>query len=386
MQFENAFDFEKHIKVVLENQYKNCEVHLATPNTKGYDLTAKLSKKIYAVQVKNHKAKLHTGHIKKFLDFLELTNKKDKKFAGGYLISSSGYYNKVITFLETSEIKNLILFEYKDGKLEIFWKYGKNNLPEPEPIKKKIYIGVFTAKGGVGKTTVSAHLAGGLALNGYEVALIDLDKQSNLRTLLGEGVYIPSYKNEVGANITVLNHDEWEERNYKDIDIVVCDCNPNLNENPKELIKKFDYCLIPTTLNPLGINKNASVIQRTFFDLREINSKANLFVLINNFYPKERKRNANLNRLLKITFEEIKKSDDKFFYIDPLGDDGISIRFSVQLLYWGYHIIEGDEPQLAFAYKGGRSYPREDFLMLTNYILEHTDIEKAKNEKTKRFI
>lgn len=382
MQFENAFDFEKHIKVVLENQFNNCKVELAPPNTKGYDLTAELNKKAYAVQVKNHKAKLHTGHIKKFLDFLEVSNKKDKKFTGGFLVSSSGYYNKVITFLETSEIKNLILFEYKDGKLKVFWKFGKNDLPSPEPIKRKIYIGVFTAKGGVGKTTVSSHLAGGLALHGYEVVLIDLDKQSHLRNLLGEGVYIPSYKKEVGANITVLNHDEWEEQNYKDVDIVVCDCNPNLDENPQELVEKFDYCIIPTTLNPLGINKNASVIQRTFTEIREINQKASLFVLINNFYPKEQKRNKNLNKLLKKKFDEIKKQDDKFFYIDPLGEDGVSIRFSVQLLYWGYHIIEEDEPQLAFTHKGGRSYPREDFLMLTNYLLEHTEIEKAKADKS----
>lgn len=380
MQFENAFDFEKHIKVVLENKFKNCSVEIAPPNTKGYDLEINLNNKLYASQVKNHKAKIHTGHIKKFLDFLEISAKKDKKFSGGFFISSSGYYNKVITFLETSEIKNLVLFEYKKGKLEIFWKYGKDNLPAPEPLKKKIYIGVFTAKGGVGKTTVSSHLAGGFALNGYEVVLIDLDKQSHLRNLLGEGVYIPSYRKEVGANITVLNSDEWEEQNYKDTDIIICDCNPNLSENPKELIEKFDYCIIPTTLNPLGINKNAYVIENTFQEIRNINKKASLFVLINSFYPKEQKRNKNLNKLLKKKLEELQKKDDKFFYIDPLGADGVAIRFSVQLLYWGYHIIEDEEPQLAFTHKGGRSYPREDFLVLTNYLLEHTEIEKHKSK------
>jgi chromosome partitioning protein len=53
-------------------------------------------------------------------------------------------------------------------------------------------------------------------------------------------------------------------RRYKETKIVVCDCNPEFDANPKEFIQKFDYCMIPTTLNPLGVNKNADVIKRTF--------------------------------------------------------------------------------------------------------------------------
>ena len=48
-----------------------------------------------------------------------------------------------------------------------------------EEREKTTYIGVFTCKGGVGKTTISAHLAGAFALNGYDVGLIDLDHQQN---------------------------------------------------------------------------------------------------------------------------------------------------------------------------------------------------------------
>jgi chromosome partitioning protein len=379
MRFENAFDFEKHIKILFEKKYKNTKVELAEANTKGFDLKMKQNSKNFAIQVKNHKAKIHAGFIQKFLDFLEFDKKKMKSFNGGIFVSSSGYYDTVVTLLQSSEIKNVILYTYSNGELKLFWKYGikkdEKELIKPKKESKKYYVGVFTAKGGVGKTTISAHLAGAFAMNGFEVVLIDMDTQSNLRTLLGEGVYVPPINSEVGTNITVIDAKEWDEDNYKDIEVVICDCNPELANNPKNLIEKFDYCIIPTTLNPLGINKNANVIERTFKELRYMNESAKLFVLINNFIPKERVRNEKLNELLKSKFSDLQKADENFFYIDPLSENGVSIRHSSQLLYWGYHIIDGAEPQLGFEYKGGRSYPRDDFLVLANYLLEHTEIE-----------
>ena len=148
---------------------------------------------------------------------------------------------------------------------ELIWDCEKIDVTEVRG--ETVYVGVFTCKGGVGKTTVSAHLAGAFALNGYDVALVDLDRQQNMRKLLGKGVYFPQTKRESGSKISVLSHEEWNESEYKDIKIVVCDCNPEFDANPAEFIRKFDYCLIPTTLNPLGMNKNADVIKRTFDEI-----------------------------------------------------------------------------------------------------------------------
>lgn len=97
--------------------------------------------------------------------------------------------------------------------------------------------------------------------------------------------------------------------------------------------------------------------------------------MINNFISKERNRNQKLNSLLKSKFENLKNQDKKFNYIDPLSENPISIRHSSKLLYWGYHIIDGGEPELGFSYRGGRSYPRDDFLVLVNYLIEHTEIQ-----------
>jgi len=48
-----------------------------------------------------------------------------------------------------------------------------------------ITISVINRKGGVGKTTMSAHIAAGLALRGYKVCLIDTDPQGSSAVMLG---------------------------------------------------------------------------------------------------------------------------------------------------------------------------------------------------------
>lgn len=49
-----------------------------------------------------------------------------------------------------------------------------------------VKIAVVERKGGVGKTTVSAHIAAGLALAGDDVLLIDTDSQGDLSRVLGQ--------------------------------------------------------------------------------------------------------------------------------------------------------------------------------------------------------
>ena len=212
-------------------------------------------------------------------------------------------------------------------------------------------------------------------MNGYDVGLIDLDHQQNLRKILGEGVYLPGTKGALGSVISVLTKDEWDEGDYRDTRIVVCDCNPEFEANPREYIQKFDYCLIPTTLNPLGINKNADVIKRTLTAIRRENQKAQLFVLINSLQTDEPNRNTLLNQALRAQFKQLREIDARLHYIDP---ENCAIRFSKQLLYWGFHLFDGAKPQLAFKSVGRYSYPRLDFLKLVDYLEMQTEVEKVK--------
>ncbi|EKQ69046.1 ATPase involved in chromosome partitioning [Leptolyngbyaceae cyanobacterium JSC-12] len=369
-QFEHSSDFEKVLVSLFEQE--GWTAKLAPPGTQGYDIELERDGECVAVQVRNQRAKVHAGQLEKFIDFLE--QPMSARFNRGFLISASGYTPSVFTFMRTEEVVDIALGSFRDN--QIIWEDGE--IPAPPPRPKLTYIGVFTCKGGVGKTTISAHLAGAFALNGYDVVLIDLDRQSNLRKLLGDGVYLPGPKGQLGATITVLNYSEWNEEEYPDARVVICDCSPEYDANPEEFLKKFNYCIIPTTLNPLGINKNADVIKRTFTAIRRLNETAELFVLINNYHSDEDRRNNILNSLLKTEFERMMAEDARCHYIDP---DMVAIRYSKQLLYWGYHIVENGKPQLAFREIGGRSLPRTDFLKLLDYLEDHTNIEGIKRQE-----
>jgi chromosome partitioning protein len=366
MPFANSLSFEKAVITLFEQD--GWQVTIAPPDNKDYSLELARGKETVAVQLRNHKAKVHVGYVEKFIDFLE--QPAGARFTKGFLLSTSGFSPSVFTYMRTEEVIDISLGTFKDN--QIFWELEE---APSLPREKMIYIGVFTCKGGVGKTTVSAHLAGAFALSGYDVILIDLDRQSNLRKLLGDGVYLPGAKGSLGATITVLNHDEWREEDYPDVKVVICDCSPEYDANPEEFIKRFNYCIVPTTLNPLGINKNADVIKRTFKAIRRSNGEAELFVLINNYHSDEDRRNEVLNDILKREFHQLAADDVHCHYIDP---ETVAIRFSKQLLYWGYHLVEGSKPQLAFREIAGRSFPKADFLKLLDYLEDHSQVEAAK--------
>ena len=398
IRIKDPSDFEK--VVALSFQRKGYEIIMPPANTKGYDIELKKDGECIAVQVKNHKAKCNTAQIQKFQDFLD--NSLGSKFTQGWFISVSGYYKTVSTLVNAEQPKNFRLGIFTADRDKVFWEYAHPDQASLEEDKERIsprekdktekeektkYIGVFTCKGGVGKTTVAAHLAGAFALMGHDVILLDLDPERNLRKLFSQdiddedaSVFVPPVnKHEMGTTITVLNHDEWNPDDYPDIKITICDCSPVLDKNPQSLVEKFDYCIIPTTLNPLGVSKNCDVIIRTFKHIRQLNSQAEMFALINNYHSEQNftKRNQVLRDHLKRSLSKYTSKDPKCKFIDP---DAAKIRYSTSLLYWGYHIVERTQPQLAFNSHGGRSYPRTDFLQLAEYLEEHTTIDRLRQQ------
>ena len=66
------------------------------------------------------------------------------------------------------------------------------------PIDRSIML--FNGKGGVGKSSIAANLAGLVALGGWKVLVVDLDKQGN-RAL---GVRVG------GATQTLSTRDPWQ--------------------------------------------------------------------------------------------------------------------------------------------------------------------------------
>jgi chromosome partitioning protein len=374
-------DFEKVIASLFRQMDFTCIMPAA--NTQGYDIEVKKGDKVFAVQVKKHKAKINIAQLEKFQHFLTLP--LADRFNSGVFVSASGYSQPALTNIYAEKPNNLILYHYQEDRLIRLYPEPVTPMPTPEPLPVQLrkYFGVFTCKGGVGKTTTAAHLAGAFALMGHDVILLDLDPEKNLRKLFlndpndDEGtasLFVPPVKKGgLGATITVLNHDEWSEQDYKE-KIVICDCSPVLSENPATLVKQFDYCIIPTTLNPLGIAKNSDVITRTFAHIRSLNSKADMFCLINSFHTDEKRNRVLLDHLQK-HIDLYAQNDPKCRLIHP---DDAKVRYSKSLLYWGYHIIDGKKPELAFKETGGVSHPRTDFLQLAGYLEEHTDIEQLR--------
>lgn len=407
LSIKDPDSFEKHIGVLF--QQLGWDVVVPPANTRGYDLELRRNAYRIAVQVKNYTRKCTVADVEKFRHFLELPLADG--FTHGIFVSASGFSKNALLDAEANlreiqeaqshrqanhtdsatqtvrRVKPVKLIEYANGLLsEVSLESEHTTIPD-----KCRYIGVFTCKGGVGKTTTAAHLAGAFALMGYDVVLLDLDPDQNLHKLFradsddagsDASMFVPAMaKNQLGATITVLSHEQWlrsKDEDYSDARVVICDCSPVLSENPAELIAKFDYCIIPTTLNPLGIAKNANVITRTFQHIRSLNSQAQMFCLINSYDPSKaiEKKNEVLLTHLKKEIDRYAQHDPKCRLIPP---EEARIRHSSALLYWGYHIIDGSKPQLAFRETAGRSYPRTDFLQLAEYLENHTDLATLRN-------
>lgn len=359
---EDFTHFEQHVAKLLHKA--DWAVETAKTNQPGYDLVVKKGNLVGVVQVKWLKGNVTAPQLLKFADFLD--SDEGKKFNFGWFITTKGFGGPALALIRTwgkdTKVRCGIAHENKLVAI-----HGPDN-PEPPPgTPKKVYFGVFTCKGGVGKTTVAGHLAGALALQGFNVALVDLDPEQNLQKLVGESVFVPNPKG-VDTTIQVFDGKDWNEDAARDCQIVICDCSPALERNPPELIKRLDYCIIPTTFNPLGISKHGKVIQETVKQIREINNLAHLFVLVNNFKDPGIKRLRLLKEVYYNAYKEISKIDNKFHCIDP---EEVCIRASDLLYYWGIHILENPEnpsSRLAFDLVGGRCYPREDFINLADYI------------------
>ena len=354
---ENAFDFEK----IIQMSFKNMGFDVI-PNKKdnepGYDFIVKKDKHLLVVQVKNHKRPLSINVVHKFREFMDSSKAKR-----GILISAKGFSHNALVSIEAEKLKNFYLGHFDVSQRKILWDYPQKGMTVEPSVAKSHYISVFTAKGGVGKTTVAAHLAGAFALSGYKTNIIDGDPELNLYRITGGTAVAPNIRSGEDAIINVSKESDWQESDSKGNAVTILDCSPALERNNVALLKKTASFIIPTSISPLDIGNNAEVLIRSIEQIRQYNVKASIFIVLNKYYlfnQSEMQRFKNVRKFI----ENI--ADKKVFLVNP---DLVNIRESQLLKGWG------GKPDLSFRTVAGRCYPRDDFLTLAEFLLENIAIK-----------
>ncbi len=145
-------------------------------------------------------------------------------------------------------------------------------------------IGVYSAKGGVGKTTVSINLAYALSKKGFKVGLLDADIDCpNVTMFLGmdekmepvlplkpiekEGVKIASTAMLVdelkrpiiwrGPIIVKMLGDFFENTEWGDLDYLIVDLSPGTSDSPLTIMQVLDldgFIIVTTPQKVAGIN------------------------------------------------------------------------------------------------------------------------------------
>jgi cellulose biosynthesis protein BcsQ len=245
--------------------------------------------------------------------------------------------------------------------------------PPPAPDSKKtpaFRVAVFTEKGGVGKTSVAAHLAGALLHQGHNAVLVDCDVQKNLSLLLGEGVNVRDKRGNV-TTLVIEKYESFDDSNYKNF-YIIFDCAPNFDKNDPAIFEGVTDTVIPIVLSPLSVLNNGEVIGRTIANIRKINQNMRFHIVINQYEQSKTAANFQIKLIQYIKYwlqHDGLLKDDRVKFYDP---DEMSIRRSTIMLHWGAFLLrQGGEPHLAFETRvNGATNLLSDFLSLADSIEE----------------
>lgn len=362
-RIENAFDFEKMVLASFRQTGYEVELNKRS-NEPGYDFRAKENTTEYAVQVKNHTRPVNISTVNRFRTFID-----NSPFEHGILISSLGFSSPAITAIQQERPKGFYLGRHNASDNSIEWVFPETGIAPPPPPPEPHYIAVFTATGGVGKTTVSAHLAGALRLLGYKNSLIDADPDANLSRVSGGKITVPNTRTGEISTIHVYSSDTWiQHKNTVLNSSIILDCSPKIEDNNLDLLRKVDTFIIPYQLTSLQVGNNAEVIERSVKRLRALNTQANILVVLNSFNKRQTASERNL-------FEQVQRAvltiqDKQLYFLMP---EDVAIRESQLLKHWGENSF------LCFEPVAGRCYPRDDFLKLAESLLEYSELNQHNN-------
>ena len=115
---------------------------------------------------------------------------------------------------------------------------------------------VLNQKGGVGKTTISTHLAFSLSENGKKVLLLDADPQGSSKEWV-------SLRNDIPFTLMAMDKPiihKQVEKMKSDYDYIVIDGSPRLEDLARSCIMASDFVIIPVQPSQYDISSTKGIV------------------------------------------------------------------------------------------------------------------------------
>lgn len=267
-------DYARHIAALLRAKGYTLEAAGGSPD---YDFVAARGAQRIAVRGRHREKAVGAGEVNAFLNFID--GERGRPFTEGWLVASNRLTSGA---LKAAKLHAPTKFEH--------WWCKSDALIQTTGASEVIqrHVGVFTCKGGVGKSTVSLLLGCALAARNHDVVIMDLNPAQNLYKLVGGSEVQVQLGDDTNAFITVFGQDqikartgEWKGGELLNAKYILYDCPQFFTPSSAAVLARFELIVSPIGLSPLGMGMDHSVLIDTVQRVRKINPKAPIVFIVN---------------------------------------------------------------------------------------------------------